>query len=221
VLPRCYPPTRPPLYPFAVSVPETIPVRYSEEDAEYVSVRPVRRQTFRFDELIDMVLSVTGKDPARIQKILRTGTVVFHFYRYWWESLEVSAEELAGALARYPDADPCRAFRAEDCAAILLESAGSPPRHSTELDRKTTGRRRLFRARSFWDALLELTRAAPPEYGGYSYSRRADLYRLAISQEQAAALFAEAERLAPRNLRARLVHLREAARILCVCPRSQ
>jgi hypothetical protein len=209
-----------PLYPFAVSVPETIPVRYSEEDAEYVSVRPVRRQTFRFDELIDMVLSVTGKDPERIQKILRTGTIVFHFYRYWWESLEVSAEELARALARYPDADPSRAFRAEDCATILLETAGSPPRHSIELDRKTTGRR-LFRARGFWDALLELTRATPPEYAGYSYSRRADCYRFAISQEQAGALSVAAERLAARGLRARLVHLLEAVRIVYLCPRSK
>ncbi len=204
-----------------MSVPETIPVRYSEEDAEYVSVRPVRRQTFRFDELIDMVLSVTGKDPERIQKILRTGTVVFHFFRYRWESLEVSAAELAGALARYPDADPGRAFRAEDCAAILLESAGSSPRHSIELDRKSAGRRRLFRGRSFWESLLDLARATRPEYGGYSYSRRADFYRLAISAEQAAALFAAAERLAPRGLRARLVHLPEVARIVYVCPRSQ
>lgn len=203
-----------------MDLPETIPVRYSEEDAEYVSVRPVRRQTFRFDELIDMVLSVTGKDPVRIQKILRSGTVVFHFYRYWWESLEVSAEELARELARYPDADPSRAFRAEGCAAIILESAGSPPRHSIELDRKTTGRR-IFHSRSFWDALLNLARATPPEYGGYSYSRRADLYRLAISPEQAAALFAAAERLAPCGLRARLVHLREVARIVYVCPRSR
>lgn len=204
-----------------MALPETIPVRYSEEDAEYVSVRPVRRQTFRFDELIDMVLSVTGKDPERIQKILRTGTVVFHFYRYWWEGLEVSAEELARALARYPDADPSRAFRAEDCAVILLESAGSPPRHSIELDRKAAGQRRLFRARSFWESLLELARATPPEYAGYSYSRRADLYRLAISPEQAAALFAAAERFAPRGLRARLGHLPEMARIVYVCPRSR
>jgi hypothetical protein len=204
-----------------MALPETIGVRYSEEDAEYVSVRPIRRQTFRFDELIDMVLSVTGKDAERIQKILRTGTVVFHFYRYWWESLEVSAEELAGALARYPDADPDRAFRAEECAAILLESAGSPPRHSIELDRKTASRRRLFRRRGFWDALLELTQVTPPQYGGYSYSRRADLYRLAISQEQAGALFAAAERLAPRGLRARLAHLPETVRIVYVCPRSR
>jgi hypothetical protein len=204
-----------------VAVPETIPVRYSEEDAEYVSVRPVRRQTFRFGELIDMVLSVTGKDAERIQKILRTGTVVFHFYRYWWESLEVSAEELVRALARYPDADPGRAFCAEDCAAILLESAGSPPRHSIELDRKTAGRRRLFRGSSVWDTLLDLARATPTEYAGYSYSRRADLYRLTISPEQAAALSAQAARLAPRGLRARLVHLPDAARIVYVCPRSR
>jgi hypothetical protein len=71
-----------------VALPETIPVRYTEEEAEYLSVRPVVRQTFRLQELVDMVLSVTGKDLARVRQILRSGTVVFHFYRYWWQGFE-------------------------------------------------------------------------------------------------------------------------------------
>ena len=62
-------------------LPDVIPVRYTEEEAGYVSFRPVVRQSFRPDQLLDMVLSVTGKDPARITQILRSGTVVFHFYR--------------------------------------------------------------------------------------------------------------------------------------------
>jgi hypothetical protein len=60
-----------------VPLPETIPVKYTEEEAEYVSIRPVVRQSFRAAELVDMVLAVTGKDLPRIQQILRSGTVVF------------------------------------------------------------------------------------------------------------------------------------------------
>jgi len=48
-------------------LPETIAVRFTEEDAGYVTVRPVVRQTFRLSELTDMVVSVTGKDAARLQ----------------------------------------------------------------------------------------------------------------------------------------------------------
>jgi len=54
-----------------VPLPETIPVRYTEEEADNFSIRPVKRQTFRLRELVDMVLRVTGKDLPRVQQILR------------------------------------------------------------------------------------------------------------------------------------------------------
>ena len=60
-------------------LPETIPVRYTEEEAGYVTVRPLVRQTFRLDELLDMILSVAGKDVARVRQLLHSGTVVYHF----------------------------------------------------------------------------------------------------------------------------------------------
>ena len=97
-----------------MALPDVIPVRYTEEEAGYVSFRPVVRQTFRKAELLDMVLSVTGKDPERIRQILRSGTVVFHFYRYWWDSLEVGEAELETLLAAFPDADPSRIFQPAD-----------------------------------------------------------------------------------------------------------
>jgi hypothetical protein len=62
-------------------LPDAIPVRYTEEEAGYVSFRPVVRQSFRPDQLLDMVLSVTGKDPSRIKQIFRSGTVVFNLKR--------------------------------------------------------------------------------------------------------------------------------------------
>ncbi len=202
-----------------MALPETIPVHYTEEEAEYISVRPVVRQTFRLHELIDMVLGVTGKDLARIQQILRSGTVRFHFYRYWWRGFEASGEELAGVLARFPDSDPSREFRAEECVAVVLESGGHPPRHALELEHKTASRRRLFRSHSFWDGLLTLTRAQAPAYQGYSYARRADLFELELTTEQVAALAGEAVRWAPRDVRAPLRHLAEMSRLIFVCPR--
>ena len=203
-----------------MALPETIPVRYTEEEAEYLSVRPVVRQAFRLQELIDMVLGVTGKDLARIRQILRSGTVVFHFYRYWWPGFEADAEDLAAVLARFPDADPARAFRPEECAAVLLESGGRPARHCLELDRKTAARKPFFRSQSLWDCLLAPAEAQPPVYQEYSYARRADLYQLEVSPQQTAALLREAARLAPRELRAALRRLPETARLVFVCPRK-
>ena len=202
-----------------MALPETIPVRYTEEEAEYLSVRPVVRQTFRLQELIDMVLGVTGKDLARIQQILRAGTVVFHFYRYWWQGFEADAGELGVLLARFPDADPRRVFRPEECAAVLLESGGQPPRHSVELGQKAASRKPLLRSRSLWECLLALGLAQAPSYQGYSYERRADLYQLALSPQQVAALLRDAARLAPRELRPGLRRLPETTRIVFICPR--
>jgi len=65
-------------------LPETIAMRFTEEDAGYVTVRPVVKQTFRLAELTDMVVSVTGKNASRVQQIFRAGTVVYNGYRYWW-----------------------------------------------------------------------------------------------------------------------------------------
>jgi hypothetical protein len=202
-----------------VPLPETIPVRYTEEEAEYLSVRPLVKQTFRMHELVDMVLGVTGKDLGRIQQILRSGTLVYHFYRYWWEGFEADGGELAAILARFPDADPARVFRAEECTTVLLESSAHAPRHSIELHRETAARRRFLRTCSLWDALLVLAREQSLAYEGYSYAHRADLYALPLSAQQVAALTTEAERLAPRDLRPHLRHLPEITRIVFSCPR--
>ena len=106
-----------------MALPETIPVKYTEEEAEYLSMRPVVRQTFRAAELVDMIVRVSGKDSERVQQILRSGTIVFHSFRYWWQGFEPDAAALRGILATYPDPDAARAFRSEDCAEIILESA--------------------------------------------------------------------------------------------------
>ena len=202
-----------------MALPETIPVRYTEEEAEYLSVRPVVRQVFRLHELLDMLLAVTGKDAERIRRVLRAGTVVFHYYRYWWDGFDPEPEELAAALKRFPDADPARLFREEQCTAVLLETGGHPARHSIEVAHADAARKPLFRSRSLWDCFLLLARDHVPAYGGYSYARRADLYELTLEPSQVGFLVAEAERLAGRSLRAQLRRLAEATRITFVCPR--
>jgi hypothetical protein len=201
--------------------PETIPVRYTEEEAGYVSFRPVVRQVFKLNELLDMVLSVTGKDAQRIRQILRSGTVVFHFYRYWWQGFEIAEAELEPLLARFPDPDPSREFRAAQCSAALIEDAGTPPHLLAEIERAAASRTSLFRRRSFWDALLAAAAAASGavSYHGYSYARRADLYRLELTDEARAGLVAASAR-APRNLRRELDVFNRASRVVFVCPRS-
>src|SRR5208282_1625835 len=106
-------------------LPETIPVRYTEEEAGYVTVRPIVRQTFRLEELLDMVLSVTGKDAARVRQILHSGTIVYHFYRYSWAGFDANQADLATALEHFPDADPARIFAPDLCTVALFESSGA------------------------------------------------------------------------------------------------
>jgi hypothetical protein len=203
-----------------VPLPETIPVKYTEEEAEYVSIRPVVRQSFRAAELIDMILGVTGKDLSRIQQILRSGTVVFHSYRYWWEGFEADAAALEQILAHYPDQDSSRPFRAEDCSEAILESSGSAARHTLRLRRDAAGKRKLLRARSLWDCLMNLTRDTAPAYREYSYALRGDLYSMSLSPSQVEQLARDASQYAPRTLRAELAILPEIARITFICPRT-
>jgi hypothetical protein len=202
-----------------VPLPESIPVRYTEEEAGYVTVRPLVRQTFRLDELLDMILSVAGKDVARVRQLLHSGTVVYHFYRYTWAAIEANEAELAAALAQFPDADPSRQFAPSKCTNAVFDEAGANPRHLLDLNRAVASKRRLFRGKSFWESLLEIAAEENPVYQKYSYSRRADLYRLDLDAQSASRIEEAANRLASGKLRSALRMLHSAACILFVCPR--
>jgi hypothetical protein len=212
-----------------VPFPETIPVKYSEEEAEFISMRPLVRQTFRPAELVDMIVAVTGKDPQRVRQILRSGTIVFHSYRYWWQGFDAEPDKLAEFLARYPDANPSRPFHPNDCTEVILESGAgsapdpmlqsSAPRHSLRLRREDASRKRLFRSRSLWDALMDLTRPHPPAYREYSYALRADIYVLHPDAAQLARLAREAARYSSRSLRPHLALLPSISQIIFVCLR--
>jgi hypothetical protein len=199
--------------------PAIIPVRRTEEEAGYVSFRPVVRQNFSLLDLLGLVLGVTGKHPERVRQIMRTGSVSFHAYHYSWSGFHLDDAELAAALAPFPDPDPARAFRLDTCIAALLEG-GSPLRPLLDLERDSVARKGWFRGRSFWDVLLTSANRAPLAYHGYSYQWRADLHRLVLSAEEAAALSAQAQSLAPRDMRRHLLALDRASHILFVCRRE-
>jgi hypothetical protein len=203
-----------------VPLPETIPVRFTEEEAEYVSIRPVRRQIFKLRELVDMILSVTGRDLARVQQILKTGTIVFHFYRYWWQGFETDAAEISAVLAEFPMDDPSRSFSASECAIVVLESS-MKTRPSIDVDKKEADQKSMFASQSFWGCLLAIAESAQEiKYGGYSFARRADLYRVELSAEQAAKLQRNVEKFASRPLRGAIETLGAVARVVFVCPRA-
>jgi hypothetical protein len=211
-----------------VPLPESIAVKYTEEEAEYLSMRPLVRQTFRAPELIDMIVQVAGKDSARVQQILRAGTVVFHSFRYWWPGFAPDPLALQEILQSYPDADPARPFRPEDCVELILESSGSPARHSLRITRAAAEKnsstlaavaRALRRAPTFWQRLMDFSRDAHPRYLEYSYARRADLFSLALTPPQIASLLHEAAPHAPRPLRADLRALPSISQAVFVCPR--
>jgi hypothetical protein len=202
-----------------VPLPETIPVRFTEEEADYVSIRPVKKQIFRLHELVDMILCVAGRDTTRVQQILRTGTIVFHFYRYWWQGIEADAAELGTVLATFPADDSTRAFQPEYCTMIVLES-GVTGRHPVEIDHAAAKRKPLFATRSLWDCLLASTASQMPAYAEYSYERRGDVYRVDFSPEEGATLHRNAVRLAPRAIQGALEALGSPARAIFICPRD-
>ena len=198
-------------------LPETIPVKYSEEEAEYLSLRPVVRQTFRIRELVDMILSMTGKDAARVRQVLRSGTAVFHYYRYWWQGFDASEAELERLLAEFPDAQPDRAFAMEECTKVHVEAGTG--RGILAVEKQQTAKRRLLRRRSLWDCVAELARRNPPRYSHYAYDQRADCFVATLAPGEWQLARSEVLRSAQSNLTAALQALPGVSRILFFCPR--
>jgi hypothetical protein len=202
-----------------VPLPETISVRYTEEEAGYVTVRPLVRQTFRLDELLDMILSVAGKDLRRVQQLLHSGTIVYHFYRYTWTGFDADESELAAALAKFPDADPARLFTPNLCTNAVFDGPGVNPRHLLDLVQDAASKRKIFSRQSFWQRLMEIASEEKPVYEKYSYSRRADLFRVTMDAENVLKIADAVEQLAPRKLRPALRVVNATACIYFVCPR--
>ena len=195
-------------------------MRFTEEDAGYVTVRPVVKQTFRLAELTDMVLSVTGKNVSRVQQIFRAGTLVYNGYRYWWDGFASNEDEITGLLALFPDDDPARAFNPAQVTAVSLEIGGGTQRSLVGIERREASAKKLFRTRSPWEILLKAAQDSTPRYEKYSHAERADVYRVHLSSEMAGSLLKEMLDASPRVLRKKLAALQTPAAILFFIPRT-
>jgi len=201
-----------------VPLPAVIPVRYTDEEAGFVSVRPVLRMGLRPEQLLELILGVTGKTIERVEQILRSGSVAASGYRYWWEAVEVGTGELVPLLAAFPDADPSRPFEAARCILVAAE-AGTSTSFLAEFAPPLASRRRAFRRRSFWDALLSAATEQSPAYRSYSYAHRGDLYALELEAKRGARLAEEARHLGVAEVRGHAPALVRAARLIYVCSR--
>src|SRR5436853_3423742 len=205
---------------YGMPLPETIALRFTEEDAGYVTVRPVVKQVFRLAELADMVVGVTGKNVARVQQIFRAGTVVYNGYRYWWDGFASNEIEVAGLLARFPDDDPARPFNSAQVTSLSLEIGGGAQRSLVGLARDEASAKKLFQKQSPWEILLTAAKDSTPRYEKYSHAARADVFRVHLSFEVAASLMKQIQDASPRSLRKRLSTIQPPAAILFFIPRA-
>ncbi len=201
-------------------LPETIAMRFTEEDAGYVTVRPVVKQTFRLAELADMVMSVTGKNASRVRQIFRAGTVVYNGYRYWWDGFASNEDEITGLLASFPDDDPARVFNPAEATAASLEIGGGTQRSLVAIARREASAKKLFHKRSPWEILLKAAQDSTARYEKYSHAERADVYRVHLSPEAAASLLKQMLYASPRSLRKKLAALQPPAALLFFTPRT-
>lgn len=201
-------------------LPETIAVRFTEEDAGYVTVRPVVKQSFRIAELADMVVSVTGKNVPRVQQIFRAGSVVYNGYRYWWDAFPATENEVATLLAPFPDDDPTRPFEPSEVASVSLEFGGGTQRLLVAITRFEASPKKFLRRQSLWEILLDAAKGPAPRYEKYSHADRADVFRVHLSSEFAVPLRMQMLDAAPRALRKKLTALQPPAAIIFFIPRK-
>ena len=195
-------------------------MRFTEEDAGYVTVRPVVKQTFRLAELTDMVVRVTGKNASRVQQIFRAGTVVYNGYRYWWDGFASKEDEVTGLLALFPDDDPARVFNPAEVTAVSLEIGGGAQRSLVGIARREASAKKLFHQRNPWEILLKAAQDSTPRYEKYSHAERADVYRVHLPFEMAASLLKQVLDASPRVLRKKLSALQPPAALLFFIPRA-
>jgi hypothetical protein len=101
----------------------------------------------------------------------------------------------------------------------VFDGPGANPRHLLDLAKDAASRRRIFRGQSFWQRLMDIASEENLMYEKYSYSRRADLYRVVIDSENVLKIAEAADQLASGKLRPALRVVNAAASISFVCPR--
>ena len=163
-----------------MTLPDKIRVKLSSEAAEYVSITPVVVQEMPVRDLVEHMLGITGKDEARVRDLLLRGTLVSGASRFRWTGLEAPPESVRSLLASFPDADPSRPFDASPCTRVVLRGPRQPVGIPREIGKARGVWARIVRRKTFWDLLMEIASAGIPQYSGYSYRDRADVYQLAL-----------------------------------------
>ena len=146
------------------------------------------------EELLDVIVPLTGKDPERIDQTLRRGTIVSGSSRFRWDGWKPDPEHIYEWLSRYPDPDPTVPFNPDACSSLRLRGPNQP----LEMTRETAARRRWFRRHSFW---ATVTDGVPAVYDTYSYRDRADVYSVNLAEDSLASLREAAQLLAFPTLR--------------------
>ena len=138
--------------------PEIVTVKISSEAAEYLSLSPVAVEQMPLVELVELILGASGKSLTRVCDVLRRGVLVAGASRFRWQGWDPDAESIRRLLEAFPDSDPSRAFRQDQCVRVALCGA----RCRIEITREAGAARRWLRRRSFWDALMNVATAAMP-----------------------------------------------------------
>ncbi len=167
-----------------MTLPETIRVKISSEEAGFLSITPVVVREIPVRELVELMLGLTGKEMTRIRELLLRGTLVNGASRFRWEGWDADAGSLETLLATFPDPDPGLPFSPERCVRAVLRGTGL----RVDLPREAGVKRRFLRKQSFWDVLIESAQRERLRYVDYSYSDRADLFEMAVSSSLAAFL---------------------------------
>ena len=163
-----------------MALPDPVRVKLSSEAADFISLTPVVVQDLALLDLLERVVTTTGKDLDRVRDILRRGSIVSGATRLRWQPIECDPAELAARFSALPEDDPARPFDAGACVSVIL--TGSPP--PIEIRRLAAAQRRLLRRRTFWDHIQELAGGAMLQYSGYLYRDRVDRYRLPLDSSQ-------------------------------------
>lgn len=168
-----------------MSLPDKIRVKLSSEAAEYISLTPVVVQEMTTRELVEHMLGITGKDAARVRDLLLRGTLVSGASRFRWSGWEADPNAVRSLLATFPDAEPGRPFAAASCVRAVLRGPRQPVGIPREIGSSRGIMARILRRMTFWDLLMQIAASGAPQYAGYSYRDRADLYQLPLGGPEA------------------------------------
>jgi hypothetical protein len=150
---------------------QRVRVRISPEDAGGIGASPVVAQEVPLRTLVGWVVSVTGKDAARIEGILKRGSFVKSLSRIRWEPI-AAGDALGGILAALPSDWPERPFTPEAVREVVVVAG----RREFVIPGKTARGKRWFRGKTFLQCWLENEQLPSPVYQRYDYEEKADRF---------------------------------------------